>query len=244
MKFSYFAKRNLKEILRDPLSLVLGIILPVFFIFLFSTISKNAPIEVFKPVNIVPGISIFGITFTTMFLGLLIARDKSSSFLTRLFISPLTPKDFIIGYFIPVLPFSFIIGTCCLIVGIIIGIPISLTLLYTFFSFIPYMLFSAFIGVFLGTLCNETQIMALGNIYIIASSILGGAWMDLHILGENLKSITEILPFSHAIEASRIVLSGRPDNIWIHLLIVSVYAIVFFFLSVFFFNRKSKSDNK
>jgi ABC-2 type transport system permease protein len=175
-----------------------------------------------------------------MFLGLLIAKDKSSSFLTRLFISPLRAKDFIIGYSIPLLPFSLIIGIVCLIVGMMVGVPISMTLVYTLVSFIPYILFSVFIGIFLGVICNETQIMAIGNIYIIASALLGGAWMDLNILGENVKKITEVLPFSHAIEASRIVLSGRQDNLWFHLLIVSIYAILFFFLSVYFFNRKMK----
>ena len=244
MRSIYFAKRNFKEILRDPLSLILGVILPVFFILLFSTISRNAPIEVFKPVNIVPGITIFGFTFITMFLGLLIARDKSSSFLTRLFISPLKPQDYIVGYFIPMIPFSLIIGIACLTVGIITGIPVSFALVYTLVSFVPYVLFSAFIGIFLGVICNETQIMALGNIYIIASALLGGAWMDLNILGNNIKTITDVLPFSHAIELSRIVLSGRPDNVLMHLLIVSIYAIVFFFLSVYFFNKKIKSDNK
>ena len=244
MRSIYFAKRNLKEILRDPLSLILGVILPVFFILLFSTISRNAPIEVFKPVNIVPGVTIFGFTFITMFLGLLIAKDKSSSFLTRLFISPLKPQDYIVGYFLPMLPFSLIIGIACLTVGIITGIPVSFALVYTLVSFVPYVLFSAFIGIFLGVICNETQIMALGNIYIIASALLGGAWMDLNILGNNIKTITEVLPFSHAIELSRIVLSGRPDNVLMHLLIVSIYAIVFFFLSVYFFHKKIKSDNK
>jgi ABC-2 type transport system permease protein len=244
MKSIYFAQRNLKEITRDPLSLVLGVLLPVFFILLFSTISKNAPNDVFKPVNIVPGITIFGFTFTSMFLGLLIAKDKSSSFLIRLFISPLKPKDFIIGYSIPLLPFSLIIGMVCLVMGIVVGVPTSMTLVYTLVSFIPYILFSVFIGIFLGVICNETQIMAIGNIYIIASALLGGAWMDLNILGENIKKVTEVLPFSHAIEASRIVLAGRQDNIWIHLMIVSIYAVLFFLLAVYFFNRKMKSDNK
>ena len=86
--------------------------------------------------------------------------------------------------------------------------------------------------------------MAIGNIYIIASAFLCGAWMDLTILGENGKKMADVLPFSHAIEASRIVLAERPDNIWIHLLIVGVYAVVFFLLAVYFFNRKMKSDNK
>jgi len=243
MKYTYLAYRNFKEILRDPLSLILGVLLPVFFILLFSAISRNAPIDVFKPENIVPGITIFGFTFITMFLGLLIAKDKSSSLLTRLFISPLRPKDYIIGYFVPMLPFSFIIAVVCMSMGLITGIPVSLGLLFTLISFIPYVLFSIFIGIFLGIICNETQIMAVGNIYIIASAILGGAWMDTNILGKNMKSITEILPFSHAIEASRIVLSERHDKIGVHVLIVSVYMLLFFFLSVYFFNRKMKSDH-
>jgi len=244
MKCTYFAQRNFKEILRDPLSLILGVLLPVIFILLFSTISKNAPIEVFKAVSIVPGITIFGFTFITMFLGLLIAKDKGTSFLTRLFISPLKPKDFIIGYSIPLLPFALIIGVACLIVGVFVGLPVSLKIVYTLISFIPYILFSIFVGIFIGVVCNETQIMAIGNIYIIASALLGGAWMDLNMLGVTIKNITEFLPFSHAIEFSRILLSDRQENIWIHLIIVSGYAIIFFFLSVYFFTRKMKSDNK
>lgn len=244
MKYSYFAQRNFKEILRDPLSLILGVLLPVFFILLFSAISKNAPIEVFKPASIVPGVTIFGFTFITMFLGGLIAKDKSTSFLTRLFISPLKSQDFIIGYAIPLLPFATIIGVGCLVVGLFVGVPISMKLIYTLFSFIPYILFSVFAGIFFGVICNESQILAIGNIYIIASALLGGAWMDLNILGETIKSITEFLPFSHAIEFSRIILSDKQENIWIHLIIVSGYAIIFFFLSGYFFMRKMKSDNK
>ena len=86
--------------------------------------------------------------------------------------------------------------------------------------------------------------MAIGNIYIIASALLGGAWMDLNILGDPIKRIAEFLPFSHAIEFSRIILSDRQENIWNHLIIVLGYAIIFFFLSVYFFTRKMKSDNK
>ncbi|MFA5302713.1 MAG: ABC transporter permease [Bacteroidales bacterium] len=243
MKYIYFASRNSKEILRDPLSMVLAGALPVVFIVLFSIISRNVPMGVFQPVNIVPGLTVFGFTFITMSLGLLIAKDKSSSFLTRLFISPLKPWDFILGYFIPVLPMAVIIAGSCLVTGLFVGVPLSVKLLYTFLSFIPFVLFSGFFGIFLGTVCRETQVLAVGNIYVIASPLLGGAWMDLNILGETLKKITDFLPFSHAIEASRIVLSGRPDPVWIHLGVVCLYALVFFILAVFFFRRKMRSDN-
>ena len=244
MKYTYFAGRNSKEILRDPLSLILAGVLPVVFIILFSIISRNVPMEVFQPVNIVPGLTVFGFTFIAMSLGLLIAKDKSSSFLTRLFISPLKARDFILGYFIPVLPMAAIIAVSCLITGLFVGIPLSAKLFYTFLSYIPFVLFSGFFGIFLGITCRETQVLAVGNIYIIASTLLGGAWMDLRIMGETIRKITDLLPFSHAIEASRIVLSGRPDDTWGHLGVVCLYALVFFILAVIFFRRKRRSDKK
>lgn len=243
MSYIHFARRNSKEILRDPLSLILGLVLPVTFILLFSAIAKNAPIEVFKPVNIVPGIAIFGFTFFTMFLGLLIAKDKSTSFLTRLFISPLRAKDFIMGYSIPLVPLALFMGAVCLLVGVFIGIPLSMSLIYTLISFIPYILFSIYIGIFLGVVCNETQILAIGNIYIMASALLGGAWMDLNFLGESMKYVTQILPFSHAIELSRIILADKQESLWFHFIFVAAYAVLFFILSVYFFRRKMNSDS-
>ena len=140
MKYLYFASRNQKEIIRDPLSIILGVLMPVFFIFLFSIIAKNAPIDLFKPVNITPAMTIFGFSFITMFLALLIAKDKSSSFLARLFISPLTASDFVLGYIVPMLPISSLIAISCTIVGIIMGTPLTIYILLTFLTYIPYIL--------------------------------------------------------------------------------------------------------
>ena len=244
MRKLYFASRNQKEILRDPLSSILGILMPVLFILLFSMIAKNAPIEVFKPVNITPGMTILGFSFITMFLALLIAKDKSSSFLSRLFISPLTANDFVSGYILPIFPLVLLQSICCLAVGVLIGVPVSINLLITIISFIPYALFVSFTGVFLGTICNETQVLVVGNIFIQVSAFLGGAWMDIKIMGNVFESIANWLPFMHAIEASRAILAGKINNIWVHLAVVCAYALVFFILAVFSFNRKMKSDNK
>jgi ABC-2 type transport system permease protein len=244
MRMLYFASRNQKEILRDPLSSILGILMPVLFILLFSIIAKNAPIEVFKPVNLTPGMTIFGFSFITMFLALLIAKDKSSSFLSRLFISPLTAKDFVSGYILPMFPLVLLQSICCLAVGVLIGVPVSINLLITIISFIPYALFVSFTGVFLGTICNETQVLVVGNIFIQVSALLGGAWMDIKIMGNVFESIANWLPFLHAIEASRAILAGKINNIWIHFAVVCAYAFIFLTLAVFSFHRKMKSDNK
>ena len=243
MKYIYFTGRNSKEILRDPLSLILAGVLPVVFIILFSLISRNAPIEVFQAVNIVPGLTVFGFTFITMFLGMLIAKDKSSSFLTRLFISPLRPRDFILGYFIPVLPMAAIIAVSCLVTGLFVGIPQSVRLAYTFLSFIPFVLFGVFRHISGSPMPGNTG--DGGGEYLHHCQCAFWEGPDgPRDPGKTLKTITDFLPFSHAIEASRIVLSGRQENLWLHLGVVCLYALVFFVLAVFFFRRKMRSDNK
>jgi ABC-2 type transport system permease protein len=250
MKCLYFASRNRKEIIRDPLASIFGIIMPIVLILLFSLIanaSTEVPaevVEMFNPIIITPGLTIFGISFITMFLGGLIAKDKSSSFLSRLFVSPLKPKDFIFGYIIPTIPIAFLIAICCTVAGIAIGMPISINILFVFLSYIPYIFFASVVGVFIGTIANESQVLVFGNLFVIGGAFLGGMWMNITALGGTFMAISVSLPFYHAVEASRLALSGEFAGIWQHLGVVIIYALVFFVLTVIFFNRKMKSDNK
>ena len=101
-----FAARNRKEIFRDPLSILLGIALPIIFLLVFTTIEKNAPLDIFKVNNFAPGIIVFGFAFLTMFSALLIAKDKQTALLTRLLASPLKVFDYVLGYAIPMIPLA------------------------------------------------------------------------------------------------------------------------------------------
>jgi len=244
MKYLYFASRNQKEIIRDPLALIFGILMPIAFILLFSVIAKNVPIEVFKPISILPGLTIFGLSFITMFLGSLIAKDKSTSFLSRLFISPLRPKDFIFGYIIPMIPIAFLIAICCTLAGIAVGVPFSINILFVFISYIPYIFLVSVAGALVGIIFNESQVLVFGNLFVIGGAFLGGMWMDITALGSSFKSIAVSLPFYHAVEASRLALSGETTGIWQHLGVVGIYVLVLFVLAIIFFNKRLKSDNK
>ena len=235
MKYLYFASRNQKEIMRDPLSSIFSILMPVAFILLFSEIAKNAPIEMFKPISTTPGFTIFGLSFITMFLASLIAKDKSSSFLSRLFVSPLKPKDFIFGYIIPMIPIAFLIAVCCTLAGIAVGVPFSINILFVFLSYIPYILFASVAGALVGIISNESQVLAFGNLFVIGGSFLGGMLMDITALGGMFEAIAVSLPFYHAVEASRLALSGEAGGIWQHLGVVSVYVLALFALAVIFF---------
>lgn len=115
MKTLAFASRNAKEILRDPLNLAFGIGFPLAILFLLSIIQSNVPVSLFEIENLVPGIAVFGFSFISTFSGMLIAKDRSTSFLMRLFSSPLTGANFILGYTLPLLPFAIVQSAICFI---------------------------------------------------------------------------------------------------------------------------------
>ena len=57
----------------------------------------NIPVEQFPIDRLTPGIAMFGLSFFTLFSATLISKDRASAFLTRLFSTPLSARDFILG---------------------------------------------------------------------------------------------------------------------------------------------------
>src|SRR5574344_2924572 len=106
MKSIVFAKRNFKELVRDPMGIIFSIVLPVFLLIIFQQF--NIPSDVYKLENFAPGIIIFSYSFISLFSGLLISSDRTTSFLSRLYASPLTSMDFILGYTLSLIPISLI----------------------------------------------------------------------------------------------------------------------------------------
>ena len=150
MRFLAFTSRNHKEIVRDPISTLLGIALPILLLVLFAILGRSAPLDVFKIENITPGLIVFGFSFLTMFSAMLIARDKKSAFLMRLFASPLSAKDYIIGYTLPLIPLALLQSAACFITAFILGLPITANVILTIVVLIPQAILSIFAGLLFG----------------------------------------------------------------------------------------------
>ena len=106
MRIKAFAVRNLKELLRDPLTLFFGVGFPMVLLLLMNLIQRSIPVHIFALETLAPGIALFGLTFLALFSGLLLARDRTSAFLARLTASPMTAADFLLGYLLPMLPMA------------------------------------------------------------------------------------------------------------------------------------------
>lgn len=243
MRLMVFASRNQREIIRDPLNLAFGLGFPLVILFLLSAIQANVPVSLFEISQLTPGIAVFGLSFISLFSGTLIAKDRSTSYLLRLFASPLTATDFILGYTLPLLPMALIQMVICFIAAFFLGLAISLKLLLVLIVMIPAAILFIAIGLLAGSLLNDKQVGGVcGALLTNLSAWLSGTWFDLNLVGGGFKTVAYALPFVHAVDAAKAAVSGSYADILPHLWWVMGYAIVIMALAILAFKKKMNSD--
>ena len=241
MRMLTFAGRNTKEILRDPLNLAFGLGFPLVLILLLSAIQANIPVEMFEISHLSPGITVFGLSFMSLFTATIIAKDRGSSLLQRLYTTPLTSLDFILGYTLPMIPISLAQGVICYIAAILLGLPITLSIVYAVLLLIPVSLLYIAIGLLCGSVLTDKQAGGIcGALLTNVSAWLSGIWFDLALVGGAFQKIAYALPFVHAVEMERAVISGNFSGILPHLWWVLGYTAVLFSTAVLMFLRQMK----
>ena len=243
MRLLTFANRNTKEILRDPLTLFFGLGFPLVLILLLSAIQANIPVKLFEIQHLTPGITVFGLAFMTLFSATIIAKDRGSSLLQRLYTTPLTPLDFILGYTLPMIPLSVAQCVICYIAAIVLGLDITVNILYAVVCIIPVSVLYIALGLLCGSILNDKQVGGIcGALLTNLSAWLSGVWFDLDLVGGAFKNISYALPFVHAVDMERAILAGDFLGIFPHLWWVLGYAVVLLVLAVLMFLRQMKKQ--
>ena len=241
MRMLTFANRNTKEILRDPLNLAFGLGFPLVLILLLSAIQANIPVPLFEIENLTPGITVFGLSFMTLFSATIIAKDRGSSLLQRLYTTPLTPVDFILGYTLPILPIAVAQSVICYIAAMILGLEVTVYIIYAILCMIPVSVLFIALGLLCGSVLNDKQVGGVcGALLTNLSAWLSGVWFDLDLVGGSFKKIAYALPFVHAVDMERAVLAGNFEDIFPHLWWVLGYSAVVLILAVLLFLRQMK----
>ena len=243
MKMLTFSNRNAKEILRDPINLFFGLGFPVVLILLLTAIQANVPVTVFEIAHLAPGIVVFGFSFMTLFSATLIAKDRGSSLLQRLYTTPLSSKDFILGYILPILPICIVQALICYSVAIALGLEITVNILLSVLSLIPIALFYISLGLLCGSIFTDKQAGGIcGGLLTNASAWVSGIWFDVELAGGAFKNIAYALPFVHAVEMERAILSGNYADIFPHIYWVIGYAVVITIAAIFAFLHQMKKQ--
>lgn len=241
MRYFAFASRNRKEIFRDPLTLLFGIGLPVVVMWLFSVMQKNMPFDLYNIEKLTPGVIVFSFSFITLFSGMLIGLDRSSSFLMRIFASPMSASDYIVGYALPLLPVAALQIIVCFITAFFFGLFFNANVLLTIVVLIIIAMLYIGFGLLLGTYFTDKQVGGIFAIFVNMTTWLSGTWFELDMIGGMFKTIAYALPFAHAVDATRAALAGEYVDLLAPLLWVIGYTIVIFVIAVTGFKKKMKS---
>ena len=243
MRMLNFAKRNFKELMRDPLSLVFEIALPIFLLFIFQQI--KVPGKEYMLENFTPGIILFGFSFITLFTGSLVSKDRCSSLLIRLGTSPMKPRDYILGYILSLLPIIIIQDILFFIVAILLGLNFSISIIYTILiSIVVSILFIA-LGILIGSLVSEKGSGGVGSVIVQLVCFTSGMYFSKDIVGKVFAKVCEILPFESALNIIRGFLNNDLGMITTRNIIVfSIYTIIALIISIIVFKNRMVSDNK
>lgn len=243
MRTITFAKRCAKEILRDPINLCFGFGFPLALLLLLNAIQSNIPVDIFEINTLTPGITVFGLSFMTLFSATLIAKDRESALLQRLYTTPLTSLDFIIGYMIPILAIALIQVILCYVFAIPLGLTFSVNVIYAIIGIIPMAIFNISLGLLCGSLFNVKQVGGIcGAMLTNLSAWLSGVWFDLSLVGGIFEKVANLLPFFHAVELEKALFNGNYDIITTHILPIIIYCVCITVIAIWAFLNQMKKQ--
>ena len=238
-----FAKRCTKEILRDPINLAFGLGFPLVLLLLLSALQANIPENLFEIDTLAPGITVFGLSFMTLFSATLVAKDRESAFLQRLYTTPLTGMDFVLGYMLPILPIALMQTAICYLFAIPLGLTVRVNVIYAILGMIPVSIFYIALGLLCGSVLNVKQVGGIcGALLTNLSAWLSGVWFDLNLVGGVFAKIANVLPFVHAVEMEKALCRGQFALAATHLLPVLVYGVVTAAVAVCLFLNQMKKQ--
>ena len=243
MRMKTFAKRCAKEILRDPINLGFGLGFPLVLLLLLSAMQENIPVSLFEIHTLTPGITVFGLSFMTLFSATLIAKDRESAFLQRLYTTPLTGFDFILGYMLPILPIALGQTIVCYLFAILLGLNFNVNVIYAVIGIIPMAIFNIALGLLCGSVFGVKQVGGIcGALLTNLSAWLSGVWFDLKLVGGFFEKIANALPFVHAAELEKALFQGDFEAAAAHLLPILLYSILITSVAVFCFLGQMKKQ--
>ena len=205
MRSTELAKRNVKEVIRDPLSLGIAVALPLLLLLTLQALGGDDT-PFLTPTLLTPGIVLFGFVMVMFSSAMILSRDRETSLLARLLTTPLRSGDFVSGYSLPYLLVAIVQATVLLAVGAILGLDSKGSVVLVALVLALMAVFYVALGMILGAVLTVAQTSGAYAVVLLLT-IFGGAWFDLEAIGGVFLTIGDVLPFKHALDATRAVMA-------------------------------------
>lgn len=239
MRTLNFAKRDFKEIMRDPLSIIFALLLPLFLLFIFQQF--KIPGEAYKLENFTPGIIIFGFSFLTLFTASLVAKDRESALLARLGVSPMRGHDYVLGYLLAVLPVALIQNVLFFTAALLLGLDFSAGIFLCAALSLPMSLLFIGLGILVGSCVSERASSGVGSIAVQLVAFTSGMYFDASMIGGFFAKVCKALPFSGAVDILRASLDLSANGLLRPALTVTLYTAAIFILAIILFTKNIRN---
>jgi len=263
--------RNIKIFVRNRIQLVFTIIMPFFFLYVFSAVFKNNNIP--NPVNyMLAGIVITTVFQTSLTISSGTIEDIVSGFMKEVLVSPVRRIQIATGQLLSAATIATLQGMIILFIGYFTGL--KFTSLATPFAVVGVMIVVGLVfsglGLFLAALIKNSQTFQIVITAVeMPLTFLCGAYIPLSLLPKFLQSIAYLNPMTYTTAFFRTIILEKTSlttdqliaeqlafNIgsltitpWISIAIVVIFGIVFWLLSTYVFSkadfsRINRSKNK
>lgn len=239
-----FAKRNLKENLRNPINLFFTLAFPILMFFVFQLIKKGTGatdeiVPMFATNNLIPSIAVFSYTFVSLTQCTQIAKDRETAFQMRLSASPMQPRHFFWGYFLPSLAVAVVQTTLCFAVGFCFGLKFTLGTFLAFLSLIPISLFYICVGIILGSVLGSKSCAGVCTIFVQLTAIFSGMFFPL--TDGTFKDVLTFLPFLPSVAIPQNLIHQTSQNLGLYALVLCAYTALAFVLAHSIFRKQLKN---
>ena len=244
-RISALVKRDMKEIVRDPVSLGLLFALPlameVLFYFIFHGLTPQFEMNGFAPSMIG-----FAHAFLALFAALLVSTDRETAFVTRLYTTPVEAHEFVTAYELSVIPLGMLQAFLTLLCAVLIdGSIISIRMLYLIPACLLSIMMFASLGILAGSLFGTKAVGGISSILITGQSVLSGMWFPPEGLPEGFVKFMNVLPFRSLSELFRNIITGETvsfDTVWKKVIILAAYTVGSFISAALCFRYRSKES--
>jgi ABC-2 type transport system permease protein len=239
-------KREVLRFLRERSRLVSSVVTPILWLVIFGTglgLSMGRQGGYNYQQFIFPGIIAQTLLFTAMFMGISVIWDRQFGFMKEILVAPISRLSIFIGKMLGVGTDSMIQAIVVLLLGFLIGIPLSVTMIA---EAIPLMVLITIglvcIGLTIASVLNSLEnfgaIMTFVNMPMF---FLSGALFPVASLPDWLKWVLYINPLTYAVDALRYVTMGGEWTtifpFWQVILIIVAFDVVMISIGSYAFTR-------
>ena len=251
--------RNLKLFVRNRVQLVFTLLMPFFFLYIFSAVFKNEAID--NPVNyMLAGIVITDVFQTSLSIATGTIEDIVSGFMKEVLVSPVKRMQIAAGQLLSAATISTLQGVLVLVIGCFIGLRFTsaVTVLATLAIMVLVGIVFSGLGLFLAALIKNSQTFQIVQAAItMPLTFLCGAYVPLSIMPTALQYVAYLNPMTYTTALFRTVLLEKTAltthqlvaeqlafqigsftiTPWTSLIITLLFGVIFLLLAARVFNK-------